>query len=129
MSTTNVDRESESRNVRFSIVGIEKNKRTELSAGAHTEETLPFEGLEGKKASLHQVVRNDNGIIWVMYRKDGNVNTITYDEIVSKRIAEGRRIKGSRAVPAKKVKDVKSVPAKKAKGPQEKGTKAKGDGR
>lgn len=117
MSTTNVDHESP--DVRFSIVGIENDKsKPEVTAGEHAEKTPMFEELEGKKLFPTKVVKQDDGTIVVMYKKNGEVQTMTLDEYASKRTIENRKIKGSRAVPAKK-----------AKGPQEKGTKAKGDGR
>lgn len=120
MSTTNVDHESESLDVRVSIVGVEndKTKRPELVAGEYAEKTPVFEELEGKKLFPTKVVKQDDGTIVVMYKKNGEVQTITLDEFASKKIVENRRIKGSRAVPAKK-----------AKGTQAKELKAKGDGR
>lgn len=119
MSTTNVDHERESLDARFSIVGVEHDKnRPEVTTGAHGEKEPIFEEQEGKKVFPTKVVRKDDGTIVVMYKKNGEVQTIPLDEYASKKIVENRRIKGSRAVPAKK-----------AKAPQEKGTKAKGDGR
>ncbi len=101
MSATNVDHGN--LDVRLSIVGIENDKeKPVVTAGGHAEKNPIFEEQEGKKVFPTKVVQKDDGSIVVMYKKNGEVETITLDEYASKKIIQNRKIKGAKAVPAKK---------------------------